>query len=69
MRTDDGLWLAFHEAALTNYPGMTLAIDPEALDDDERTRRPGGRDEGHAERRRVPHAVATCAWSRIAPAT
>lgn len=31
MRTDDGLHLAFHEAALTNYPDMTLRVDTAAL--------------------------------------
>jgi glucan 1,4-alpha-glucosidase len=29
MRTSDSLHLSFHEANLTNYPGMTLKIDPE----------------------------------------
>ena len=28
MRTDDGVYLAFHEAALINYSDMTLRIDP-----------------------------------------
>ena len=31
MRTEKGLHLSFHEAALTNYAGMTLKIDPENL--------------------------------------
>jgi hypothetical protein len=31
MRTASGLHLCFHEANLTNYPGMTLKIDPERL--------------------------------------
>ncbi|SMG46026.1 Glycosyl-hydrolase 97 C-terminal, oligomerisation [Marivirga sericea] len=29
MKTDDGLYLSFHEADLTNYAGMTLKVDPE----------------------------------------
>ncbi|MFK7970322.1 MAG: glycoside hydrolase family 97 N-terminal domain-containing protein, partial [Bacteroidia bacterium] len=29
MRTTEGLYLSFHEANLTNYPDMTLHIDPE----------------------------------------
>ncbi|MBW6497145.1 MAG: glycoside hydrolase family 97 protein [Bacteroidales bacterium] len=31
MKTDDGVYLSFHEAALINYSSMTLAIDPEKL--------------------------------------
>lgn len=31
MRTDEGLHLSFHEAALINYAGITLGIDPEKL--------------------------------------
>ncbi len=31
MRTDEGLHLSFHEAALTDYAGMTLKVDPEGL--------------------------------------
>lgn len=31
MRTDDGLHLSFHEAALINYSGMTLQVDTENL--------------------------------------
>lgn len=31
MRTDDGLYLSFHEANLTDYAGMTLKVDPERL--------------------------------------
>ncbi|ALO14659.1 Retaining alpha-galactosidase precursor [Salinivirga cyanobacteriivorans] len=31
MRTASGLLLSFHEAALTNYPGMTLRVDTENL--------------------------------------
>ena len=31
MRTSDGVHLSFHEANLTNYPGMTLKIDKENL--------------------------------------
>lgn len=31
MKTDDGLYLSFHEADLTNYAGMTLKVDPENL--------------------------------------
>ena len=31
MRTTSGLHLSFHEAALTNYPGMTLRVDTENL--------------------------------------
>jgi hypothetical protein len=31
MKTDDGLYLSFHEADLTNYAGMTLKIDAENL--------------------------------------
>ncbi len=31
MRTEDGLHLSFHEAALTDYPGMTLRVDAEKL--------------------------------------
>lgn len=29
MKTDDGLYLSFHEADLTDYAGMTLKVDPE----------------------------------------
>ncbi|ULC59055.1 glycoside hydrolase family 97 protein [Flaviramulus sp. BrNp1-15] len=32
MKTDDGLYLSFHEADLTNYAGMTLKVDNENLD-------------------------------------
>lgn len=32
MKTDEGLYLSFHEANLTNYAGMTLKVDPENLD-------------------------------------
>ncbi|WP_462281072.1 glycoside hydrolase family 97 protein [Salinivirga cyanobacteriivorans] len=31
MRTASGLHVSFHEAALTNYPGMTLRVDTENL--------------------------------------
>ncbi|MEN8788273.1 MAG: glycoside hydrolase family 97 N-terminal domain-containing protein, partial [Flavobacteriaceae bacterium] len=31
MRTDSGLHLSFHEAALTDYAGMTLKVDNESL--------------------------------------
>jgi len=31
MKTDDGLYLSFHEAALYDYAGMTLRVDPGAL--------------------------------------
>lgn len=31
MRTADGIHLSFHEANLTNYPGMTLKVDKENL--------------------------------------
>jgi len=31
MKTDDGLYLSFHEADLTNYSGMTLKVDPKNL--------------------------------------
>ncbi len=31
LRTDDGLHLAIHEANLTDYAGMTLAVDTESL--------------------------------------
>ncbi len=31
MKTDSGLYLSFHEADLTNYAGMTLAVDTENL--------------------------------------
>lgn len=31
MRTSEGLHLSFHEANLTNYPGMTLKVDAENL--------------------------------------
>jgi hypothetical protein len=31
MRTSDGVHLSFHEANLTNYPGMTLKIDKDNL--------------------------------------
>lgn len=31
MKTDDELYLSFHEANLTNYAGMTLKVDPESL--------------------------------------
>ncbi|WP_258104514.1 glycoside hydrolase family 97 protein [Marinoscillum sp. MHG1-6] len=31
MKTDDGLYLSFHEANLTNYAGMTLKVDKEQL--------------------------------------
>ncbi len=32
MKTDDGLYLSFHEADLTNYAGMTLKVDNANLD-------------------------------------
>ncbi|MFL1012637.1 glycoside hydrolase family 97 protein [Flavisericum labens] len=32
MKTEDGLYLSFHEADLTNYAGMTLKVDTEKLD-------------------------------------
>ena len=32
MKTDDGLYLSFHEADLTNYSGMTLKVDSKNLD-------------------------------------
>jgi hypothetical protein len=32
MKTDDGLYLSFHEADLTNYAGMTLKVDHVNLD-------------------------------------
>ena len=32
MKTDDGLYLSFHEADLTNYAGMTLKVDNESLE-------------------------------------
>jgi len=32
MKTDDGLYLSFHEADLTNYAGMTLKVDHAKLD-------------------------------------
>ncbi|SFZ92756.1 Glycosyl-hydrolase 97 C-terminal, oligomerisation [Flaviramulus basaltis] len=32
MKTDDGLYLSFHEADLTNYAGMTLKVDHKNLD-------------------------------------
>ena len=32
MKTDDGLYLSFHEADLTNYAGMTLKVDNENLE-------------------------------------
>ncbi|MBX2827066.1 MAG: glycoside hydrolase family 97 protein [Flavobacteriaceae bacterium] len=31
MKTNDGLYLSFHEADLTNYAGMTLKVDPASL--------------------------------------
>lgn len=31
MKTDNGIYLSFHEADLTNYAGMTLKVDPENL--------------------------------------
>ncbi len=31
MKTEDGLYLSFHEADLTNYAGMTLKVDTENL--------------------------------------
>ena len=31
MKTDDGLYLSFHEANLTDYAGMTLKVDTEAF--------------------------------------
>jgi len=31
MKTDDGLYLSFHEANLTNYAGMTLKVDTKNL--------------------------------------
>lgn len=31
MRSDEGVHLSFHEADLTDYAGMTLAVDPENL--------------------------------------
>ncbi len=31
MKTEDGLYLSFHEADLTNYSGMTLKVDPKNL--------------------------------------
>ncbi len=31
MKTNEGLYLSFHEADLTNYSGMTLKVDPENL--------------------------------------
>ncbi|SFR51541.1 Glycosyl-hydrolase 97 C-terminal, oligomerisation [Robiginitalea myxolifaciens] len=31
MKTDDGMYLSFHEANLTDYSGMTLQVDPENL--------------------------------------
>ena len=31
MKTDEGLYLSFHEAALTDYSGMTLGVDNEKL--------------------------------------
>ncbi len=31
MKTDDGLYLSFHEADLTNYAGMTLKVDTQNL--------------------------------------
>jgi len=31
MKTADGVYLSFHEAALVNYSSMTLAVDPENL--------------------------------------
>ena len=31
MKTDDGVYLSFHEADLTNYAGMTLKVDAEKL--------------------------------------
>lgn len=31
MKTDNGIYLSFHEANLTNYPGMTLKIQKEEL--------------------------------------
>mgnify|MGYP000459529584 CR=1 FL=1 len=31
MRSDDGLHLSFHEADLTNFPGMTLKVDNQSL--------------------------------------
>jgi hypothetical protein len=32
MKTDEGVYLSFHEADLTNYAGMTLKVDPENLE-------------------------------------
>ncbi len=32
MRSESGLHISFHEAALTNYPGMTLKVFPEKLE-------------------------------------
>ena len=32
MKTEDGLYLSFHEADLTNYAGMTLKVDHAKLD-------------------------------------
>ncbi len=31
MKTNDGYYLSFHEANLSNYPGMTLKVDPSTL--------------------------------------
>jgi len=31
MRTNDGLYISFHEANLTDYAGMTLKVNPETL--------------------------------------
>jgi len=31
LKTDEGLYLSFHEANLTDYSGMTLKVDPENL--------------------------------------
>lgn len=31
MKTNSGLYLSFHEANLTNYAGMTLAVDTQNL--------------------------------------
>lgn len=31
MKTDQGLYLSIHEAALYNYPGMTIGIEPNTL--------------------------------------
>ena len=31
MRTEEGLYLSFHEANLTNYAGMTLKVDPKTF--------------------------------------